>query len=81
MAGDGWGNSWKLITPGTALVVVTAVVRNRKNIPRRAPAACAPVATPANLTGGGSTAPSSLRKGTGLSGGARARTEVDLTCA
>jgi len=31
MAGDGWGNSWTLITPGTALVVVTAVVRNRKN--------------------------------------------------
>ncbi len=40
MAGDGWGNSWELITLGTALVVVTAVVRNRKN-DRRYPEAYA----------------------------------------
>jgi hypothetical protein len=31
MASDGWGDPWKLITTGMALVVVTAVVTNRKN--------------------------------------------------
>jgi len=40
MASDGWGNPWGPITVGMALVVVTAVVRNRKN-DRRYPEAYA----------------------------------------